>query len=58
MSSGFMRSGWSSCEGKGKEKAHTEQVLEMPCHFNNTHTQTQNKYGERKGIKSKNEDGI
>lgn len=25
MSSGFMRSGWSSCEGKGKEKAHTER---------------------------------
>lgn len=25
MSSGFMQSVWSSCEGKGKEKAHTEQ---------------------------------
>lgn len=42
---------------KGRKRHTLSKVLEMPCHFNNTHTQTKNKYGERNGIKSKNEDG-
>lgn len=43
---------------KGRKRHTLSKVLEMPCHLNNKHTHTQNIYGERNGIISKNEDGI
>lgn len=47
MSSGFMRSVWSSCEGKGKEKAHTEQGARNAVSlYQHTHTNTKQIWGK------------
>lgn len=47
MSSGFMRSVWSSCEGKGKEKAHTEQSARNAVSLQQeTHTNTKQIWGK------------